>query len=436
MVDTRKIDEIFEKYNGPERPGYAVAVAKDGELFYAKGFGCGNLETGKMIEPSDVFHVASVSKQFTAMCISLLEDDGLLSVDDCPKKYLPYLPDIFDDVTIRNMLNHTSGVREHWDLFQFSGCSLEDLVTRDNMLRLTCSQRHKNFEPGSEYLYCNASYLLLGEIVAAVSGKTLRQFADERIFKPLGMSKSFFRDNHKDIVKDKVYSYVEKDGQWKHSVLTFDIVGPTSLNTTALDLIKWLDNWRHPVICSQRVLDRMVEPVHLNNGELVAYSRGVRITDYRGHQTRGHGGSNAGYRTQVLSCGPWDIVVLGNFSDSMPGRHANLVLDVLLGLEHEEPAKVEKEVPVFTDLTAQQQAALTGTWYADELQTIYTSVAYSDKLVVTHMKAGDTVYRQTTADHFISDNGETTMDYRDGSMFFTRERTRNMEFRNIDWRSL
>jgi CubicO group peptidase (beta-lactamase class C family) len=183
------VDRVFAQWNRTDSPGCALGVARGGKVVYEKGYGMSNLESDIAITPGSIFHVASVSKKFTAMAAMLLARDGKLSLDDDIRKYLPEIPDYGHRITVRDSLTHTSGLRDQWDLLFFArGRFDEDRITEADVLDIVSRQKALNFVPGTEYLYSNTGFTLVGTIVKRVSGKTLREFADERIFQPLGMT--------------------------------------------------------------------------------------------------------------------------------------------------------------------------------------------------------------------------------------------------------
>src|SRR3984957_1988349 len=177
----QQIDAVFQNWNKPDSPGAAVVVIEHGKTVYEKGYGSANLEYSIPIGPETIFHVASVSKQFTAMAIVLLERDGKLSIEDDVHKYLPELPQYSSPIKLRNLLQHTSGIRDQWQTLATAGWSLEDVITQDQILRMLFRQKELNFAPGSRYLYSNSGFTLLAEIVRRVSGKSLPDFCQERI---------------------------------------------------------------------------------------------------------------------------------------------------------------------------------------------------------------------------------------------------------------
>ena len=185
---TDKVDRVFAEWNTTSSPGCALAVVKDDHVVYEHGYGMANLELGIAITPQSVFDIGSVSKQITAMAILLLAQEHRLSLDDDIRKYLPEMPDYGSTITIRHMLHHTSGLRNYDDLFDLQGIPEADLTTDRDAMELILRQKGVNFRAGEEFLYSDTNYFLMSQIVKRVTGQTLRQFAQDRIFGPLQMT--------------------------------------------------------------------------------------------------------------------------------------------------------------------------------------------------------------------------------------------------------
>lgn len=330
----KRIDDLFQRWSKLDTPGAAVAVVRNGEVVFAKGYGAANLEYDIPIKPETVFHVASVSKQFTAMAIVLLEQDGKLSIDDEIHKHLPEVPDYGKPITIRQLLQHTSGIRDQWQTLGVAGWRLDDVITQKQILRMLFRQKELNFEPGTRHLYSNGGYSLLAEIVGRVSGKPLPEFCDERIFQPLAMSRTHFHDDHRRIVRDRAVSY-EGAGpaSFRVAPLNYANVGATSLFTTAPDLAKWLDNFRTGKVGGAKAIARLQEQAKLANGDTIPYALGVSVGMNRGLRTVSHSGGDAGYRSYVA----WypeqqfGVAVVSNLGSFNPGGLANQVAAVYLG---------------------------------------------------------------------------------------------------------
>ena len=195
-----RVDAVFADYASDAGPGCSLGVIRDGRLIHATGYGAANLDHGIPNGPATVFRIGSVSKQFTAAAIALLAVRGELELDAPVQRYIPEFPDYPDPPTVRHLIHHTSGVRDYIVLMSLAGNRSEDFYTNQEVLDAINRQRELNFTPGSEYLYSNAGYFLLGEIVARVSGQSLREFAETEFFGPLGMTHTHFHDDHNEIV--------------------------------------------------------------------------------------------------------------------------------------------------------------------------------------------------------------------------------------------
>jgi CubicO group peptidase (beta-lactamase class C family) len=333
-----RIDALFAHFNS-DSPGAALAVAREGVVLYAQGYGMANLEYDIPNRPSSIFHVASVSKEFTAMCIVILDGEGALSVDDEIHEYLPELADFGTPITIRHLLHHTSGIRDQWELLGMAGWRGNDVKTQQDILGLAAMQRELNFEPGSEYLYSNMGYTLLAEIVSRVAGKPMKEFARERIFQPLGMSRTHFHDDVSHIVRGRTYAYRPQGDGFGISIPDFENYGATSLFTTVEDLMLWGDNFRHKKVGGEAAIALIKTRGVLNNGEAINYAFAVQHGDHRGLRTLGHGGSDASYRAQFTMYPDQGITiaVLANVSNGNPGGLARQVAEVILEQAFEQP---------------------------------------------------------------------------------------------------
>jgi CubicO group peptidase (beta-lactamase class C family) len=297
-----KLDEIFADFSD-STPGCSVGVIRSGEIVAARGYGQAQLEYGlPIVADGTIFHVASVSKQFTAFAVTLLsfERPEILQLDDPVSKHLPWLPELGSSATVRQMMHHTSGIRDQWELLVMGGWRMDDVLTTDMILNLMRRQRELNFPPGSEYMYCNMGYLLLAQVVEAVSGVSFAAFCDQRIFGPLRMTRTHIHDDHERIVPGRAYSYKPAgENRFKKAILSYANAGATSLFTTATDLLFWLDNFRTATVGGHAVMSAMTSLGVLTSGETIDYAHGVTVTEHRGLQVIGHSGADAGFRAQV-----------------------------------------------------------------------------------------------------------------------------------------
>ncbi|HEY0809068.1 MAG TPA: serine hydrolase domain-containing protein, partial [Longimicrobiales bacterium] len=208
QLDVAAIDKIFEQYTRPNTPGCVLGIGQDGKVLYERGYGMANLEYDVPLTANSIEEIGSVSKQFTAASILLLAQRGVLSLDDDMRKWLPEVPDFGDKITLRMMLNHTSGLRDQWGLLGLMNSPPGSAIhTPDLVLDLVTRQRELNFKPNDQYLYSNTNYTLLGIIVKRASGKSLAQFSKENIFEPLGMRHTEWRDDFTRIVKGRATAY-------------------------------------------------------------------------------------------------------------------------------------------------------------------------------------------------------------------------------------
>jgi CubicO group peptidase (beta-lactamase class C family) len=392
-----KVDALFARWNSLNTPGAAVAVIKDGIVVYRKGFGCAQLEYGIPITPSTVFHVASVSKQFTAMAVTMLEEAGRLSADDDIRKYLPELHDFGRTITIRNLLNHTSGFRDQWDLLVLSGWRMDDVITQDQIMDRLRRQRELNFPPGTRYLYSNSGYTLLAEIVSRVSGRPFTDWTRANIFEPLGMTSTHFHIDNNEIVKNRAYSYDgDPERGFRKSVLNYANVGATSLFTTVEDMANWLRNFEDKRVGGAAVLDRMLTKGVLADGSEVSfgeisYARGLEIGAYRGLKTFGHSGGDAGFRSQVVYFPEerFGVAIFSNLGSFDPGALCLRIADIYLGARFPQPgasipaakASTAAAAPKPISLPPRAFEALTGTYWIESSGLLRKIIVAKGRLV-------------------------------------------------------
>lgn len=354
------IDKIFAAWDKPDTPGVALAVVRDGKVVYSRGYGMANLEYSVPITATTVFHVASVSKQFTAFAIQLLAQDGKLALDDEVRKYLPELQVQGPPITIRQMIHHTSGLRDQWSLLLLAGLRLDDVITEGDILSLLWRQEQLNFKPGDEELYNNSGYTLLAQIVKRVSGQSFAAFAKERIFDPLGMTRSHFQEHYGTLVPGRAYSYVKQKSGYQHLALSYSNVGATSLFTTVDDLVRWNQNFDDGRVGGPGVQAAMLARGKLNSGKDINYASGVIQGRYRGIATVEHAGGDAGFRSYFfrLPQPRLTVLVLGNAAELNTGELVRRVADQYL--EGTPGLQPPKTYPAEVDLLASDLAAYVG----------------------------------------------------------------------------
>lgn len=330
------IDNIFKEWNKTDSPGCALGVIKDGQLIYAKGYGMANLEYQLPIDANSVFRIGSTSKQFTAACIILLAQKGKLKLDQTLDQFFPEFPEYAKQITIKHLLNHTSGIRDYLTLAYLRGLSNDDYYTDDDIMKWLIHQDDLNFMPGEEFLYSNSGYWLLGQIVNKASGKNMAIYAQEAIFKPLNMTNTHFHNNHNQIVKNRASGYIpKKDNGYQISMTTLDMIGDGGIFTSINDIKKWDDAFYNSAVLNTDFWARMCEVGVLNNGQVLDYASGLSIDTYKGLKTISHGGSFVGFRAELIRFPEhqFSVAIFANRGDSNPSQMALQVADVFLKSE-------------------------------------------------------------------------------------------------------
>ncbi|HXE32385.1 MAG TPA: serine hydrolase domain-containing protein [Verrucomicrobiae bacterium] len=346
----RNVDKIFAAFDKPGSPGCALGVVRNGEFVYKKGYGEGSLELSVPLTPESVFYMGSVSKQFTAASVVLAAEQGYLSLDDDVRKYVPELPSYGKTITLREMLHHTSGFRDILGLLLLAGRNFEDIHLTPELLDLLSRQKALNYMPGDEYLYSNTNFFLMSVIIHRATGKTLTQFADENIFKPLGMAHTRFYEDHSVVVPGRIPAYEPRpDGGFRIDWSTnFDKVGDGGLMSSVDDLLFWDRNFYDNKLGKGTLLKEMQTQGVLNNGKKIEYALGLLISSYRGLPIVEHGGALFGYRTELLRFPQqkFSVITLCNLGTSNPGQLSYQVADLYLAgqLSPESPASAAASV--------------------------------------------------------------------------------------------
>ena len=332
-----QIDQLCAEWNKPDSPGLSIAVARRSAVIYEHAVGDANIELNVPVSAESVFQVASVSKQFTAMSILLLEQRGLLSIDDPVQKYLPEFPDYGAPLKIRHLLSHTAGLRDVYTLHQALAAPEDDAGPWNEILvRRLAAQRGLNFAPGTDFQYNNGGYILLATIVTRVSGMSLQDFLETNIFKPLGMSHTHLDDDPQRLVRNRVSGYVRSGEKWRRARDEIGHPGSggnTGILSTAEDLLRWEQNFIDGKIGGKPLLEKMTRPAVLSSGVKLPYGLGVWTMDDHGMKTIQHGGGAPGFSTQTIYYPEpaLTIVVLANFGGFDAPEFSRKVARICLG---------------------------------------------------------------------------------------------------------
>lgn len=376
------------RYDSETEPGVAVGVIRSGELVFADGFGLASLEHGVPISADTVFRIASVSKQFTACCVAMLALEGRVDLEADVRTYFPEMRAYPTPIRVRDLVHHTSGIRDYPTLHSLAGEDPEDHVSPEESFAAIFRQRSLCFEPRSRYRYSNSNDLLLGELVRRVSGQSLGAFADERIFEPLGMTSTSYQEEATRVVRNRAWGYAPSGDAFVLSITSWDHVGDGSVFTTVRDLARWdafLERGHLP--SGEELLGLMHSTEPLADGTPGDYAFGLALGDYRGVRSVQHSGGWVGFRTMLMRFPDQrlTLVCLANRADGDPGAVCRGIADELLVFpEREEPEAVADEArpgassgepgegedaPRPEPLTPEGASELLGSYWSPELET-------------------------------------------------------------------
>ena len=385
--DIPEVDAIFADVANVDTPGCSLGVIENGEFIYRRGYGMANLEHNIPLTSASVFRIASVSKQFAAIAVAVLAQQGKIRLDDPLLTYFPEFPPWAAQTTIRQMIHHTSGIRDYLVLAHLAGKGGDsDHYSNAWAMALLARQRETNFEPGTDYLYSNSGYILLAELVQRVSGQTLREFSDQYLFGPLGMSSTHFHDDHTEIVPGRAAGYAPDGEAFRINMSTLDVVGDGAIFTTVDELLLWdrmfYENPEGSALAD--IVDEATTSGHLNDGESVGYGFGLSIGEYRGLPTIGHGGAWVGYRTHMVRFPEQEftVIVLCNRADGGPSQRAHRVADYFLADRLQAQAEAVAAPAIAMEPTMLQ--ALAGDYWETEQAFLAEVVLDQGKLWAVH----------------------------------------------------
>jgi len=300
---SQEIDKHYIDLDRNDGPGCAVGFARDGKLIYQRQFGMANLEHSIPIDPTTVFRIGSTSKQFVATSIALLSLQGKLSLDADIHTILPDLPDYGTPVTIRQMVNHSSGIQNIYPIMSAVYGDVDgNFYPGEKILEYLYRMNRLDFEPGSHFAYSNSAYLLLAHAVGVVSGQTMREFAEEHIFKLLGMRNTHFHDNHHELVKNRADGYSKIDGEWQKLNTNFEVMGDGGVFSTIEDLVIWYNNFAdNRLPGGDELLKILTTPATYTEVPAkyrawhIEYAFGNMYLEFGGKTLFGHAGGFVGY---------------------------------------------------------------------------------------------------------------------------------------------
>lgn len=332
-----RVDPIFAAWNRPDSPGCGVGVSRNGAVIFETGYGTASLERRVPITPSTVFHLASITKAFTAMSVLLAAERGVLSLDDEVSKYIPDWSAREQPVTIRHLLTHTSGLR---DAYVLQGWAPNNGTGNEVLLKILARQRGLNFAPGTEYHYNNGGYLLLGTALARASGQSLGAFADANIFKPLNMTGAYFNGDPVRPAPEHASGYSPQAAGWRLLPESTGYAGNAGMMSSVRDLLLWANNFSDPRVGTPALFATMHTPTVLKSGQTTQSGMGFGVGTYRGAKTLRTSGGDVGVATELaiypdhkaavaVLCN-MDSIVMGGLATVNPDDLTNAVADVFL----------------------------------------------------------------------------------------------------------
>jgi len=412
---TDRVDQLFAEWNKPDSPGCAIGIIKGSEMIYKSGYGLASLEHNIPISSKTVFYIASTSKQFTAMSILLLADQGRISLDDAIQNYLPEFPEYNNYITIRHLIYHTSGIRDYLQLMGLAGMNVSNIYTNEDIIELLARQKYLNFEPGDDFLYNNSGYFLLSMIVKRASGQSLREFAEENIFEPLGMKNTRFCDDRTMIVRNRATGHFSKeDGGLRVYMTNFDKVGSGGVMSNVEDLFLWDQNFYENKLGKSDTINELLTVGTLNSGKRVKYAFGLKVGKYRGLNTIHHEGSSFGFGAEMLRFleKNFSVICLANMSNINTLRLAKQIADIYLADQFkllDIPPKSQDIPREPMSLPIHRLKEFLGHYHSNELQVTYKLVLKEGNLFFSHKNpprehlepSGNDKFQVSNIDEFI-----------------------------------
>ena len=342
-----RVDEVFRQYASNETPGCVVGVAQKGRVLFERAFGMADLERAVPLTVGSILEAGSVSKQFTAAAVLLLARDGKLSLDDPVRRWVPELPDFGQPLTIRHMLHHTSGLRDWGSIAGIGGWPRNTRsLDHRHVLQIISRMRELNSVPGTEYEYSNSNYNLLAIVAERASGESLPAFTKRRIFDPLGMTSTSWRDQAMRVVKNRALSY-DKDNVWQGERAVENIYGNCCLLTTVGDLLKWNAAFDSTRLGGAGFRAEQERRGVLKNGQTIEYAAGLFVSTWRGQPYVGHSGATAGYRANLVryTTPGVSVAVLCNAGNANAEAYSDSVAGALVQFGPRDTAKTPVRAP-------------------------------------------------------------------------------------------
>ncbi len=410
-----QVDQLLKKYQG-NGPGYAFGIVRGGQLVYSNGYGYANLDYRIPITDSTAFYIGSMAKQFTAAALLLLESDGKLDFNKPVREYLPEFPDYQKEITINHLIHHTSGIRETNSLQLFQGIDrkFEEPFDTNDLVQLVQQQKELNFSPGREFRYSSGGYALLAKIVEKLSGQSLRDFLDHRVFKPLQMENTFVCDDHNEVVSNRAVSYWPvSDNEFERRSQVFDAYGDGGIITTIKDLAKWDKAFYQDVLHVPDFAAKMYQKTTLDKGDTINYARALNIWNHKGQRVVQHNGGMLGFRVDMVRFPDLatTFILLGNSAGLDPTGDALQIAEILLS-ESFKQTGIKKNKNSLSGKNSQIPFSqeIAGTYWTDEANYWRRISIQNDSLFIDSGNRKNGHYLSPVSpNEFIADSGKPSM---------------------------
>lgn len=404
-----RVDQLLSAYDNNFTPGAVVGVIERGKVTYSKGFGMANLAYDIPYTTDMPSNIGSVSKQFTAMGILLLEKEGKLSLEDDIRVHLPELPDLGQTVRIKNLLNHTNGLREVYNMLPMRGWRGEDGLLREEAIKIVQRQPELQAAPGEEFNYNNTAFILLTHIVERLTDQTFPEWMEENIFDPLGMESTYIRRDPGHIIPNAAQGYIADDNGFREAGDLYAAYGAGGIYTTIDDFAKWLKNFQSAELGGKEIIEKLTTPGILNNGDTMSYALGLGISEYRGLKRYSHTGGDIAHRTNLIYFPEIDKGVVTNSNNGSYNLSvANQIIDAFfeehLEAEEIEEAKEENEMKDFS-LDAEQLKAFEGKFKSEEIGLVVDLKIENEQLHVDIPNSPTIPLKAISANTFEGDGG-------------------------------
>jgi len=379
----KRIDQLLTFFTG-NNPGAVVGVIIDGDVTFSKAFGKANMTHNVDFTINTPSNIGSVSKQFTAMAILLLEKERKLSLEDDVRKYIPEIPDFGQKIAIKNLLNHTNGLREVYNLMPISGWKGEDVLLKEEVLEILTQQPDLQASPGEEYNYNNSAFIMLAEIVERLTDQEFPEWMKENIFEPLGMENTVVRKDPTHIIPNASQGYSYGENGLVEAGDLYAAYGAGGMYSTVGDIAKWMNNFKNASLGGDDVLTKLVTPGILNNGDTMNYALGLGIGEYKGKKRYSHGGADIAHRAMMVYFPEINsgVVTLSNHSGFSAGSIAYNIADLFFKeyLSEEEKSNVDKNIAEIK-LDPEKLKKYTGKYKAESIGLIIEYKVEDDLLV-------------------------------------------------------